>query len=179
MRSSLCVLLLFLARRLALRALYVLDALDLRVCFTWSPSRGPSDSAEAALARLLRADGLPSGASTVSYCVGADPIAVRRYGELLYCAVASPSDDELTGASPPHHPARELLVLTPSLSPLQPRTWYTAPFSSSPRRVRKTPHLPHALRRFTARSSCVCTKRLRATACSCNRAPRPSCATLS
>lgn len=82
--------------------LYVLlPSEDPTVVFCWCPSLPASPSFDASLASLLRSPGtLPSlgGASPACVTCQEHPVALQRFGDLLYAAVAHPNDDELAAA---------------------------------------------------------------------------------
>ena len=68
--------------------------------FSFSPSAPSSPAFDASLASLLRVPGTLPAAGAGAVCVSLleQPIALQRYGDLLYALVGHPNDDELATA---------------------------------------------------------------------------------
>lgn len=87
------------AHKIPLSHLYVLSPTpeELSVVFSFSPSVPCSPSFDASLAALLRAQPAIGGAP-VCVSLQGQPVALQRFGDLLYALVAHPNDDELAAA---------------------------------------------------------------------------------
>lgn len=73
---------------------------DPALLFSFSPSLPAASSFDASLGALLRAPGTLQSLGASPLCVQCEdqPVALQRFGDLLYAAVAHSNDDELCAA---------------------------------------------------------------------------------